>query len=83
MTEQQVQAEMKLIFRKIAPEIEFERLDLSKPLRDQVEIDSLDFYNILVKLHEVTGVVVPDSVVIELPCLRDLIGYVAGQSLQK
>lgn len=81
MTEQQVQAEMKLIFRKIAPEIEFDRLDLSKPLRDQVEIDSLDFYNILVKLHEVTGVVVPDSVVIELPCLRDLIEYVAGQSL--
>jgi acyl carrier protein len=80
MTELQVQAEMKAIFRKIAPEVDFDHLDLTKPLREQVEIDSLDFYNILVKLHQATGVMVPESVVIEIPCLRDLISYVAGRS---
>lgn len=80
MTEQQVKNELMTIFRKTAPEVDFAAIDMSKPLRDQVEIDSYDFYNVIVKLHEVTGVNVPDSVMPELTCLQDLIRYVAERS---
>jgi acyl carrier protein len=72
----EVRQELKTIFRKIAPEIEFDEIDLDRPLRDQVEIDSLDFYNILVQIEKNLGVNIPESVVIELQDLGKLIRYI-------
>ena len=71
-----VTAEVKAIFHKVAPDIDFDALDLSKPLRDQVEMDSLDFFNVLVAIHKKLGVNVPDSVLLELNHLNDLIDYI-------
>lgn len=73
---EEVRQELKTIFRKIAPEIVFDQIDLNQPLRDQVEIDSLDFYNILVQIEKNLGVNIPESVVIELQDLGTLIRYI-------
>lgn len=80
MTEEQVQQELKKIFKKVAPEIEFDLINLNRPLRDQVEIDSMDFYKILVEINKATRVNVPDSVILELQNLKDLISFVAKKS---
>lgn len=80
MNEDQVRTELKAIFRKIAPEIEFDAIDLSRPLREQVEIDSMDFFNVVVQLHKATGVNIPDTVLAELGSLGDLIRYVARRA---
>jgi acyl carrier protein len=67
------------IFHEIAPEIDFLKVDTAKPLRDQVEIDSLDFYRIIVQLHHKTGIYVPDSKVMEFTNLDELIKYISEQ----
>lgn len=72
-----VKTELKEIFRRIAPDIAFDELDLSRPLREQADMDSMDFYNILVQVHKRLGVNVPDAVLIELNCLDGLIDYIA------
>jgi acyl carrier protein len=80
MNRDAVKAEVKNIFHKIAPDIEFDLLDLSQPLRDQVEMDSLDFYNVLVQIHKKLGVNVPDSVLIELNNMDALIDYITANA---
>jgi acyl carrier protein len=68
------------LFRRIAPEFDFAELDMNTSLREQVEIDSYDFYNLIVKLHEETGVSVPDSELRKLKNLNELISYVVDKS---
>ncbi len=76
-----VKTTIKNIFHHVAPDIEFDALDLSQPLRDQVEMDSMDFYTVLVQIHKQLGVNVPDSVLIELNHMDALIDYVAAHAV--
>lgn len=66
------------IFHEVAPEIEFEKLDTGRPLRAQAEIDSFDFYRIMVKVAQRTGINVPDSKIAEMKNLDQLIDYIIG-----
>ena len=45
----------------VAPEAEGEPLDEERNLRDQLDIDSMDFLNFLVALRDAVGVEVPES----------------------
>lgn len=79
MNRENVKTEVRDIFHHIAPDIEFDALNLSQPLRDQVEMDSMDFYNVLVQVHKRLGVNVPDSVLLELNNMDALIDYITAQ----
>lgn len=63
-------------FHQIAPEIDFLKIKLDKPLREQVEIDSLDLYNIIGLLQKKTGIFVSDSQLATLPDLSHLIDFI-------
>ena len=80
LNKEQVLEILQKLFRQIAPEVSFSDIDLNAPLRDQVEIDSYDFINLLVKVHEQTGVNVPDSEVRKLQNLGELADYIARNS---
>jgi acyl carrier protein len=67
------------VFHEIAPEIDLLKIDTAKALRDQVEIDSFDFYRIIVQLHHKTGIYVPDSKMMEFTNLDELIKYISEQ----
>jgi acyl carrier protein len=79
MNPQEIKSILKEIFYEIAPEIEFNNLDTSRSLRDQVDIDSYDFYRIIVLVNQRTGVNVPDSKVAEFRNLAQLIKYISDQ----
>lgn len=61
--------------RRIAPEISPDALQRAKPLRDQVDLDSMDWLNFLVALHEKLGVEIPESDYARLVTLDDLLTY--------
>jgi len=63
------------LLQEIAPEIDPAGLDLDAPLRDQVDIDSMDFLNFLGRIYEVLGVNVPESDYAKLRNLNDLLRY--------
>lgn len=63
------------IFKEIAPEIDYSAINPEKSLRDQVEIDSYDFYRIIVKVAKQTGVNIPDSQLAQMRNLQDLVNY--------
>ncbi len=78
MNRDTVTAEIKDILHHVAPDIEFDQLDLARPINEQVEMDSMDFYTMLVQIHKRTGVNVPDAVLRELKNLNGLIDYIAA-----
>jgi acyl carrier protein len=61
--------------KAIAPEIEPGDLDLDEPLRDQVDLDSMDFLNFIIGLHEKLGVHIPEADYSRLASLNDLLAY--------
>ena len=70
---QQVLAELK----RIAPELEEGELKEDLLLRDQVDLDSMDWLNFLVALHERTGKEIPESDYKKLGTLSAIVDYLA------
>ncbi len=63
--------------RAVAPEVEAATLRGDRPLREQVDIDSMDFLRFLVGVHEQLGVEIPESAYPEIATLDALVHYVA------
>jgi acyl carrier protein len=64
---------------RIAPEIVPGEIVSSTPLRDQVDLDSMDWLNFLVALHGRLGVDIPEADYRKLVTLDDLVGYLAAR----
>jgi acyl carrier protein len=63
--------------RRIAPEVEESELKPDRLLRDQVDLDSMDWLNFLVALHERLKVEIPESDYARLGTLDQVVDYLA------
>jgi acyl carrier protein len=70
---QAVLAELK----RIAPELEAGELQPAKPLREQVDLDSMDWLNFLVALHQRLKVEIPEADYAKLGTLDEIVAYLA------
>ncbi|HXZ88165.1 MAG TPA: phosphopantetheine-binding protein [Candidatus Binataceae bacterium] len=61
------------ILGSIAPEADFSTLGGSEDLREALDLDSMDFLNFVIALHERTGIDIPE---VDYPKLRTLDGAV-------
>jgi acyl carrier protein len=66
--------------KRIAPELEEGELKPEKALRDQVDLDSMDWLNFLVALHERFKVEIPESDYKRLGTLDEIVAYLTGRS---
>jgi acyl carrier protein len=60
----------------IAPEVDEADLVDTDLLRDQVDLDSMDWLNFLVRLHKVFEVDIPESQYASLRTIDDLTSYI-------
>jgi len=60
---------------EIAPEADFDILDADDDLRAQLDLDSMDFLNVMIALHEKLGIDIPEADYPKLFTLNDAIGY--------
>ena len=60
---------------EVAPEAEFDGLDPDDGLREQLDLDSMDFLNVVIALHEALGIDIPEADYPRLFTLNDAIGY--------
>ncbi len=67
-----VQEALTKSFHEIAPEIDFNQLKPDIPLRDQVDLDSMDYLNLLIKLHQRLGVLISVNDYAKVSTLKDL-----------
>ena len=61
----------------VAPEVEEADLVDADLLRDQVDLDSMDWLNFLVRLHQRFEVDIPESQYASLRTIDDLTAYIA------
>ncbi len=66
--------------RRIAPEADLDSLDPKVAFREQLDIDSMDFLNFVIGLHEATGFDIPESDYEKLETLGGCIEYLARLS---
>jgi acyl carrier protein len=60
---------------EIAPEADFESLDPNDGLREQLDLDSMDFLNVVIGLHEALGIDIPEADYPKLFTLTSAIDY--------
>ena len=68
------------ILGEIAPEVDRSTIRADADLRDELDIDSMDFLRLVVRIDERLGVAIPEA---DYPSVRTLAGcvaYVAGKS---
>jgi len=75
MDERECRARILEQLQRIAPEIDAASLDARQPLRDQVDLDSMDWLNFLIALSKAFQVEIPESVYERMRTLEDLVRY--------
>jgi acyl carrier protein len=75
MTEQDVYLGIKRALSQIAPEADLDSVDAQAPFREELALDSYDFLQLLLNLHQEFGVEIPESDYGKLGTLDGLRSY--------
>jgi len=65
----------------IAPEADFDMLTDDVELREELDIDSMDFLNFITALHEATGVDIPERDYAKLDTLEEIVSYLVERGV--
>lgn len=63
----------------VAPESENQPIEPEADFRDQMDLDSMDFLNFVIALHEATGVDIPEKDYPQLASLNGCIEYLTAR----
>jgi acyl carrier protein len=66
--------------QSIAPEVAVDQLRLDSNLRDQVDLDSMDWLHVIVGLQERFGVAIPEDDYKRLDTLQHIVQYLVDRA---
>lgn len=75
MTDDELKQAIMDAISEIAPEAEFDELDPDDGLREQLDLDSMDFLNFVIALHEALGLDIPEADYPKLFTMNGAIAY--------
>jgi acyl carrier protein len=75
MTSEEISMVIVDIIKDIDEEADFEGLDPDKPLRDQLELDSMDFLDIVMELRKRYKLQIPEDDYPRLATLNSCVAY--------
>ena len=75
VNELDVRAGVIAAIKAVAPEVDADKLAPARRLRDQVDLDSMDWLNVIVGLHERFGVEIPETDYARLGSLDSICSY--------
>lgn len=78
MTEQELRDVLIGALTQVAPEIDPAQIDPAADLAEQLDIDSMDFLNVIVAVHGRTGIEIPERDYGKLATLDDAVAYLAS-----
>jgi acyl carrier protein len=79
MTRTEVQDKVKQALVSVAPELDAVTIKADVALRDQVDLDSMDFLRFVMELHRELGVEIPEVDYQKLETLSGAVDYVAAR----
>ena len=79
MTRAELQEKVVQALVSVAPEVDPATLRSDAPLRDQVDLDSMDFLRVIVEIHKQVGVDVPEADYGKLGSLASTVDYLSAR----
>ncbi|MCA2997289.1 MAG: acyl carrier protein [Rhodocyclaceae bacterium] len=83
MTEAEIRKNILEALAKVVPELEEQTLKSDKPVRDQLDMDSMDALNFMIGLHQTFEIEIPESAYAKLMTIDDCVRYVATAAANK
>ena len=83
MNKEEIVLAIKDIIATIAPDEDLSGLTLDEKLREQIELDSMDFLDIVMELRKRYGVRVPEEDYKELATMNGCVSYLMPQLAEK
>jgi acyl carrier protein len=83
MIREEVVIAIKDIIATIAPDEDLTNLDHSERLRDQIDLDSMDFLDIVMELRKLYGVEVPEEEYKQLASIDSTVAYLHPKLSEK
>ena len=80
ITEAQIKAAIARGLTQIAPEADLDTLAPEENVRDALDIDSFDFLNFLIGLHEELGIEIPEADYGQLTTLAGMTRYLVARA---
>ena len=77
--QEQIRTAVLAILKRLAPEIDPATIIADKPLRSQIDLDSMDWLNVLAAIHEKLGVDIPETDYGKVQTLDSIVAYLAGK----
>lgn len=77
MTPDQIRAAIVAALQTVAPEIDASQIRPNVGLRDQFDIDSMDFLNFIIALHKALQIDIPETDYPQLATLERGVEYIA------
>lgn len=78
-SEAQIKEVVLRVLNGIAPEVDIDSLHPDRDLREQMDIDSVDFLNFVIGLHKSFGLEIPDADIPKLANLKSCIDYLRAR----
>jgi acyl carrier protein len=83
VTDDEIRAAFVRALGGVAPEADLGHLDPDAPLREELDLDSMDVLNVAIALHDALGVDIPDTDYGRLATLRGAVAYLAERAAAK
>ena len=80
MNDADLKARVLEIIRSVAPEMEPAAIRADRPLRDQIDLDSMDWLRVIVTVHEKLHVDIPEADYGKLRTLDDWAAYLRAKA---
>jgi len=77
MNGQELRAVVIRALTEVAPDVDPAAIEADADLTEQLDIDSMDFLNIIVAIHEQTGIEIPERDYPKLSTLNNAVAYLA------
>jgi acyl carrier protein len=77
MNQDEVRSQILTILHRAAPEVDLKNIDSGQSLRESLDIDSFDFLNVIIGIHEKFSVEIPESEYQNVSTLDSMVQYVS------
>jgi acyl carrier protein len=81
MNESDVRRLVEAAIHHIAPEADLSTVDTAADMRDELDIDSMDFLNLVDELHDRTGVDIPERDYPHVASVEGCIAYLSARAV--
>ena len=78
MTPEDARALLGRLLHRIAPEVDLDEIDPQTDLHEGLDLDSMDFLNLVTALHDETGIDVPERDYPRIASVQSFVTYVVS-----